>query len=350
MNCRYDTALEPGILIRQFVAYPPEGFDAAQLPSGVPVFVTDFDLTTTLDKSLGQRLKALPGHRHWQRWLHWRTRFVGCTATEYMPLPHAADPQALVDDILRRHAGDSRLLIVKDLALDSPLLGVRENRQAAAFADALAHNGFVLLEGMPLAWVAIDFESVDEYLARLSASRRKDIRRKLNARAGLDIRCLETGHPWFDDGAVRRCYALYLNVHAQSQVHFDLLSEAFFKSLLQDRNSSGRMFLYYDDRELIGWNLCYLYEGKLVDKYVGFRYPQAREHNLYFVSWIHNLQYALDEGLSHYVAGWTDSRIKRYLGASITPTWHAVRARNPLLRALLRRCAHLFQGEADGGG
>src|SRR5690606_26239254 len=89
MNCRYDTALEPGILIRQFVAYPPEGFDAAQLPSGVPVFVTDFDLTTTLDKSLGQRLKALPGHRHWQRWLHWRTRFVGCTATEYMPLPHA---------------------------------------------------------------------------------------------------------------------------------------------------------------------------------------------------------------------------------------------------------------------
>jgi len=350
MNGRYDTALEPGTLVRQFVAHPPQGFEAALSAAGVPVFLADYDLTTTLDEAMCQRLRALPGHRRWQHWLRWRTRFVGCTATEYMPLPHGVDPQALVAELLERHGRDSRLLIVKDLAVDSPLLGVRENRHAGAFVEALREAGFVLLEGMPLAWVAIDFESVDEYLSRLSASRRKDIRRKLRARDGLDIRCLETGDAWFDEAAVRRCHELYLNVHAQSQVHFDLLTGDYLRALLQDRDSSGRMFLYFEADTLIGWNLCYLYEGKLVDKYVGFLYPQARERNLYFVSWMHNLQYALDQGLGHYVAGWTDSRIKRYLGASITPTWHAVRARNPLLRAVLRRCAYLFQGEADGGG
>ncbi|MFT3800147.1 MAG: peptidogalycan biosysnthesis protein [Burkholderiaceae bacterium] len=350
MSGRYDTALEPGALVRQFVVHPPQGFEAGFSTSGLPVFLADYDLTTTLDERIGRRLRSLPGYRRWRRWLRWKTRFVGCTVTEYMPLPHEADPQALVAELVADHGRDSRLLIVKDLALDSPLLGARENRLAAAFADALARGGFVLLEGMPLAWVAIDFGSTDEYLARLSASRRKDIRRKLRAREGLDIRCLETGNAWFDDSAVRRCYALYLNVHAQSQVHFDLLTFEFFEALLQDRDSSGRMFLYFEGDTLIGWNLCYLYEGKLVDKYVGFLYPQARERNLYFVSWMHNLQYALDQGLGHYVAGWTDSRIKRYLGASITPTRHAVRARNPLLRALMRRFAHLFQGEADGGG
>ncbi|MCL7714003.1 peptidogalycan biosysnthesis protein [Stenotrophomonas mori] len=350
MSCRYATALEPGALLRQFVAHPPQDFEAALSVSEVPVFLADYDLTTTLDEALAQRLRSLPGYPRWRHWLRWTTRFIGCTATEYLPVPYQAEPQALVEALVQRHGRDARLLIAKDLALASPLLGVRENRQAAAFAEALAQNGFVLLEGMPLAWVAIDFGSLDEYLSRLSASRRKDIRRKLRARDALEIRCLETGDAWFDDAAVRGCHALYLNVHAQSQVHFDLLTEAYLKALLQDRDSSGRMFLYFEDDTLIGWNLCYLFEGKLVDKYVGFLYPQARERNLYFVSWMHNLQYALDHGLGHYVAGWTDSRIKRYLGASFTPTRHAVRARNPLLRALLHRCAHLFQGEADGGG
>ncbi len=350
MNARYDTALEPGSLVRQFVAHPPQGFVAAFSAADVPVFLAHYDLTTTLDESLCRRLRALPGYRRWRQCLRWRTRFIGCTVTEYMPLPHGIEPRALARDLLGRHGRDSRLLIVKDLALGSPLLGVRENRHAVAFAEALREAGFMLLQGMPLAWVAIDFQSIDEYLSRLSASRRKDIRRKLRARDGLEIRCLETGDAWFDDAAVRHCHALYLNVHAQSQVDFDLLGDDFFKAILQDRNSGGRMFLYLEAGRLIGWNLCYQFEGKLVDKYVGFLYPQARARNLYFVSWMHNLQYALDQGLSHYVAGWTDSRIKRYLGACTTPTWHAVRARNPLLRELLKRCAHRFQGEADGGG
>lgn len=350
MSCRYETALEPSALVQHFVAYPPQGFKASVLPPGLPVFHAEFDLTTTLDEGVSEKIKCLPGYRRWQKWLRWKTCFVGCTATEYMPLPQVADPEALVGDILEAHGDDCRLLVVKDMALDSPLLSVRDNRHSAAFVDALKARGFVLLEGMPLAWVAIDFQTIDEYIARLSASRRKDIRRKMKARDGLDIRCVDTGDAWFDEDAVRRCYALYLNVHAQSDVHFDLLSEDFLGALFRDGNSSGRMFLYFANGELICWNLCYVYEGKLVDKYIGFKYPQAREFNLYFVSWVYNLQYALDHSLSHYVAGWTDSRIKRYLGASITPTWHAVWARNSLLRMVLRRCAHLFQGEADGGG
>lgn len=349
MGRRYETALEPAQLVDQFVAHPPEGFDARMTEAGLPVFVADYDLTTTLDEGLAGRLRSLPGYASWRRWLNWRTCFVGCTTSEYLPLPNGAD-EAMVAGLLREHGRRCRLLVMKDIALESPLLDVRANRGSAAFVDALQRNGFVLLEGMPLAWVAIDFPSIDDYLARLSSSRRKDIRRKMKARDRLVIRCVDTGDDWFDAAALQECYALYLNVHAQSEVHFDLLSKPFLDGLLRDRNSGGRMFLYFADDQLIGWNLCYVYEGKLVDKYIGFLYPQAREHNLYFVSWMYNLQYALDEGLSHYVAGWTDSRIKRYLGATVTPTWHAVWARNGLLRLVLRRCARFFQSEADGGG
>lgn len=343
----FSTALEPESLVGHFLAHPPQDFTAQRSASGMPVFQARFDLLTTMDDALRRRIAALPLYRRWGRLLRWRTRFAGCTVTEYTPLPSHAAPAALADELLAAYGRECALLIVKDLPQESPLLDVDANAQARAFAAALAERGFVLLEGMPLAWVRIDFESLDGYLARLSAARRKDIRRKLRARERLTVETLATGAACFGDAAlVDEFYALYANVHAQSEIHFDLLDKAFFCAVLQDACSGGLVFTYRSAGQLIGWNLCYEYAGMLVDKYVGFAYPQAREHNLYAVSWMHNLEHARERGLSHYVAGWTDAPIKRYLGATLSMTRHAVYLRNPLLRALLRRCSHWFEGEA----
>ena len=341
----FSTALEPAALVEQFLAHPPVGFAAESSPSGVPTFLAQFDLLTTADAALRQRITGLPLYRLWGRLLRWRTRFAGCTVTEYTPLPvRAADEMA--DELLASYGRECALFIVKDLPQDSPLLDVTANRQADAFAAALAARGFVLLEGMPLAWVPVDFDSTDAYLAKLSASRRKDIRRKLRARERLQIDAMPTGAPCFAEAdVVGEYYALYRNVHAQSEIQFDLLGEAFIAALLRDADSAGLVFTYRSGGRLIGWNLCYEYAGKLVDKYVGFAYPQAREHNLYAVSWMHNLDYACARGLSHYVAGWTDAQAKAHLGAQLSLTRHAVYLRNPLLRALLRRLAHRFEGE-----
>lgn len=342
----FATALEPAALIEHFLAHPPAGFTAQRLPSGMPTFLARFDLLTTLDAVLRRRLTALPLYRRWGRLLRWRTRFVGCTVTEYAPLPAHAAPDALAEELLRAHGRECALLIVKDLPHASPLLGAAANAQADAFAAALAARGFVVLEGMPLAWVPIDFESVDDYLARLSAGRRKDIRRKLRARARLQVDVVPTGASCFADSAVvDEYYALYRNVHAQSEIQFDLLEEGFFRALLQDAASAGIVFAYRSAGQLIGWNLCYEFAGMLVDKYVGFAYPQAREHNLYAVSWMHNLDYARERRLSHYVAGWTDAQIKAYLGAQLSHTRHAVYLRNPWLRAWFRRVANHFEGD-----
>jgi hypothetical protein len=84
----------------------------------------------------------------------------------------------------------------------------------------------------------------------------------------------------------------------------------------------------------------------LIDKYIGFDYPAAHEHDLYAVSWFHNLEHALARRYRYYVAGWTDAEIKRRLGARFTPTLHAVRVRNPLLRALLRLSKRWFESDA----
>jgi predicted N-acyltransferase len=338
--------LEPDALLAQFMAHPPIGFAVEISPQGMPCFVAPFDLLTTADDALRQRVTALPLYRWWGRALRWRTRFAGTTVSEYAPLPRAVSPLALAQGLKAAYARECRLLIVKDIAQDSPLLSDADNAQASAFASACEAEGYVLLEGQALAWVPIDFASGDDYLSRLSSSRRKNIRRKLRSRADLEIETVRTGDPRFDDDAtLREFYTLFDNVYAQSEIHFDRLSEDFFRALLRDPQTDGVVFVYRHAGRMIGWNLCYEEGGKLIDKYIGFAYPQAREHNLYFVSWMHNLDYARQRGLTHYVAGWTDPQVKSFLGARMTFTRHAVYARNPLLRALLRRLGGHFESD-----
>lgn len=343
------TRLEPERLLGHFLAHPPEGFAAEMAGGGLPAFTAPFDLLTTAEPELLQRLARWPGQSLWRPWLRLRTRFIGATNTEYLwlpPLPGRDDAAALAQRLRREQGRRCPLLIVKDLPDESPLLPVEANRQAAAFARALAEEGFVLMEGQALAWVPIDFDSIDAYLARLSRGRRRDLRRKLRSRADLSVETLAAGAPAFDDEAtIDAFYALYLNVYAQSEIHFDRLSRDYFRALLRDGDSGGVVFVYRHQGEMIGWNLCYEHAGMLVDKYIGLRYPQAREHNLYALSWFENLDYALRRNLDAYVAGWTDPQVKRQLGARFAFTRHAVYARNPLLRAILRRVSTWFESD-----
>lgn len=339
--------LEPEALLAHFRHHLPLGFaPLAGAPPELPAFVAPFDLLTTADDGLKQRLRRLPGWGWWSRWLRIRTAFVGSTVTEYATLPHAADPAALVAGLRTGPARGFRLCIIKDIAQQSPLLPAVDNAHADALVAACRSQGFVVVEGQALAYVPIDFADADAYLACLSYSSRKNLRRKLRSRAGLTITTLPTGPAFADDALVDAYYALYRQVYAQSEVHFDELSRGFFAAVLRDAAAGGVVFAYHAEGALVGWNLCFVHGGKLIDKYIGFAYPQARQHNLYFVSWMVNLEYAVAQGLQFYVAGWTDPEVKAQLGARFTFTRHAVYIRNPLLRALGRRCAHWFESDS----
>jgi hypothetical protein len=340
--------LEPPELVRHILSHPPVGFIASHLAGEVPGFVAPFDLLTTADLSLRRRVERMPGARWWRSWLRWSTQFVGTTASEYLVLPRNSEVAILPARWVAEWAGATRLLIVKDIPESGELLFPGEGESAKALAEACRKAGYLLVEGQALAYVAIDFSTPAEYLSRLSAARRKDIRRKLKVRPRLRVEVLSTGSPEFSDSSFRQeLYELYLAVYAQSEVHFDLLTAEYFAAVLQDSSLEGRLFLYWSVDGLIGFNLCFLHEGKLIDKYVGFRYPAAREYNLYAVSWMENLEYALAKGCTHYVAGWTDPEIKAYLGASFTFTRHAVYVRQTALRAFLRRFSHLFESDRN---
>lgn len=345
MDC--SNLVEPGALVRHFQAHPPQGFKPLQ-GLAAPAFEAPFDLLTTADEDFKARLRSLPLYRHWSRWLRIRTGFVGTTVTEYAPLPGSScTPQAFAREVRSMLGHRFALAIIKDIPQQSPLLSEAENAYAQALEQACADQGFLLLEGQALAYVPIDFPSIDAYLGRLSSSRRQNLRRKLRSQAEVEVQILPTGSAQFDEARLAAYYQLYEHVYAQSALHFDRLTPAFFSALLRDAASGGVVFEYRrrSSGALLGWNLCYQHQGRLVDKYIGLAYPEARELNLYFLSWIENLAYALSQGLSHYVAGWTDPEVKRSLGAKFTFTRHAVYVRQPVLRAIARRLAGRFESD-----
>ncbi|KJV29639.1 GNAT family N-acetyltransferase [Luteibacter yeojuensis] len=337
--------LEPDALLGHFERHPPHGFTPARAVDGAPLFTTRFDVLTTADEGLRRRVAALPFQALLKRLLGVRTCFAGTTVSEYALFHGGSQPAKVAADWARCHGRTQPLFIVKDLAVDSPLTSAVERAWTRRFMDAAREHGYVIVEGQALAYVAIDFASIDEYLSRLSHSRRKNLRRKLRSRARLEIATVRTGEAFASDAVVDAFYALFENVHAQGEVQFDKLSRAFFAAAL--REPGGVVFTYRHAGQLVGWNLCYEHGGKLLDKYVGFAYPQARELDLYFVSWFVNLEYALARQLTHYVAGWTDPAVKASLGASFHLTRHAVYLRNPVLRAVLSRFARHFEADSE---
>lgn len=338
--------VEPNRLVDAFLKHPPQDFQASTLDNSLYYFVTNFNLLTTLDAPVRQKIESLVGYHYWKKIVHFPTRFIGTTVTEYTPIPQDTSSETLIDTI-KKNSHEHSLTIIKDLPLSSPLLTQEENQASAALIGSAKEAGFLAVEGQALAYVEIDFNDREDYLSRLSKSRRKNLKRKLRSLDELNVEIHQTGDHYFNHTErLEQLYTLYLAVYEQSEIHFDLLSKAFFQEILQDSQSGGRVFMYWKGETLIGYNICYVYEDKLVDKYIGLNYPLALDYNLYFISWFVNLDYAKSQHLKYYVAGWTDPEVKAQLGAKFTFTQHLVWVKSPLLRFILKRFRHLFEADA----
>lgn len=343
---KYLNQLEPNSLISHFLQHPPYDFNAWLTCEQVPLFDATFDLLTTAEDDFKAKLDKIPGKKWWHKLIKIKTLFVGTTVSEYALFNAEITPDKFVESLKQEYASKYPLIVVKDIPYESPLQSDFANQYDQQMITALKQQGFIELEGQALAWVAIDFVDIDDYMSRLSYKRRKNFRRKLKSRQNITIDVVHCGDDcFFDEETLKQYYQLYLNVFAQSEIHFDKLSEDFFKALLQDKTTNSVIVTYRHDGKLIGYNICFIENNALVDKYIGFDYPAAREFNLYYISWFYNLEYALQHGLKRYIAGWTDPKVKADLGATFTFTKQLVYIRNPLLRAILKRLSSHFESD-----
>lgn len=211
------------------------------------------------------------------------------------------------------------LLAVKDASHSDP-------QWLQACHDAGLHS----MPGLPGAELPISFNSLDAYLGTLGKSTRKDLRRTLRTQ-GPSIewrREVEDLLP-----VMMQLYEATLN---RSDLKFERLPAAYFRQVLEQLDERAACVLYWLGEDLVAFNLVLLDEQRLVDKFFAHDLSRTRQHNLYMRSWLANVDYCIEHGLTIYACGQAGYAGKLRLGCSFTGNTVFFRHRNRWINGLLR--------------
>jgi predicted N-acyltransferase len=313
------------------------------LRAAVPAFVTDYRLDTTLSGALKRLADWLT--RRFPRLLRQKMLSLGSPVSEvchlgFAPGTTTKEQLELLGEILARteifaQENRVRMIAVKDASA----------AQDALWAAAARAHGLRRQPGLPTAFIDVHFASVNDYLATLSKATRKDIRRKLKGAEGLRTQ-------WRDsiDGIEDEVMRLYKSTRANAQFSFEELTPAYFHGVLREMGGRARCATYWLGERLVAFNLV-LHDGKrLIDKFLGMDYAVAREHNLYFYTWIENVRRCIDLNVGIYQSGQGLHALKRRLGSRLSANWLWYRHRNRVVDAifaLVERIARLDRQDPE---
>ena len=80
----------------------------------------------------------------------------------------------------------------------------------------------------------------------------------------------------------------------------------------------------------------------MIDKFIGMRYPVAREHNLYVRSWMENVRYCLAHGIGQMQTGQTAYTSKVRFGSRLDPRWIYFKHRRPFWNWVFAKAAPML--------
>lgn len=229
-------------------------------------------------------------------------------------------------DALDDHAREEGASLVawKDLA----------QAEAQAFEPLLAREGFSRLGSLPVAVLDLPFAVEADYIATLSAATRKDIRRKLGKASAVRVEMRGSIAGMEDEIA-----ALYESTRARSGLDYgdlERLPQDYFRGVDAALGERALFVLYWVGGTLAAFNLLLVETDRVIDKFLGMRYPLAREHNLYVVSWMTNVRYCLQHGIGLLQSGQTAYASKLRFGSRLVPSSIFVRHRRRVLNWALR--------------
>lgn len=295
-----------------------------RLVAAAPGFLTEYRLDTTVQGPIRRLTSALyavaPGL------LTLKLASLGSPVTETASLglrPDTPDHPSLCGALYRgleQHARRKgvRLLAVKDIP------GAATDARIAARRSKLNP-----MSSLPTAVLRLEgLASEDDYWASLSHATRKDLRRKLKkSRATVErVRDVAPHAQTID--------RLYTATRDRAEMQFEDLNWRYFQAVVDRLGDAAALFLYTVDGEAIAFNLLVGRDGVWVDKYFCAD-ARGPDHNLYFVSWIHNVRFVLGERGRRLVAGQAAYDAKLRLGCGLEPTTIFFRHTLPPVNAVL---------------
>ena len=234
-------------------------------------------------------------------------------------------------DALDQHAKSigAGLLALKDIG----------ETDTGQFADPLRDAGYAKVNSLPHA--ITDLPATEEaYIASLSTNTRSSFRRKLKSAKKLNVEYRRNVDDLDDE-----LMSLYEETRMQSGLDYgelERLPPGYFADVLRNLNGSdphqdrAGILLFWLDATLIGFNLLLYERRKVIDKFIGRRYPVSKDYHLFFVGWMENVRIALARGAGQLQSGQTHYEVKVRLGSRLSSSYLFFRHRNRAINLLLR--------------
>lgn len=306
-------------------------FESEEAVLIAPVFVMDYALDTTVQGKLKvctTRLRSL-----FPALMNLRLLCVGSAVTDSAQIGFNSSLNAEIIQTLNK-----KLEEVARLEKAS-VIAFKDVKEAdlVQLKSPLQDLGYSVVDNMPVAKNSINFNSLDDYLASVSYSTRKGLRRKMKSFSQLRIEEHDGMPPQLDE-IVR----LYLNCYEKSELKFEKLTYDFFKKLSILMPNNCRFVLYYFDNKLIGFNCLLHGNGVLMDKYIGLDYAKSLDVNLYSLSWLHNITMCIRDGFHTFQSGQAAYETKLSLGATLDQTYIMFKHRNQLINPFLKLASRVL--------
>jgi hypothetical protein len=318
---------------------PPPGFrlgaisvnEGDRILAVAPIFQVDYRLDTPLQGGL----------RRITNWVHARLpglmslSVIGigspmsdnCTVG-FLPglAPH--ERASVFAAMLDRLAQEARAHRISLLAIKG--LG----RLACELGQTLGEHGYLRTTTVPVAMLPLPFGTFDAWLNTLPKKERIYFRKKLKSAADLKIEYRTS-----IKGLEAQIVALFEATLAQSKVDyggFDRLDAGYFSNVVDRLGEGMQMMLCWKGDELISFQLCLIGQECIINKQLGMKYPEAREHNLFFVNWLMLVRYAIEKGIRLIEMGATTYATKLLFGGYLERRWLYFRCRWSMATAVIR--------------
>jgi hypothetical protein len=131
-----------------------------------------------------------------------------------------------------------------------------------------------------------------------------------------------------------RIYQLYQDTVARSPMALGVHKRLFF-DIICERVPGAEYTLYFVQEELVAFNLLFVKQEALVDKYFCMDYGLGRKYNLYFLSWLENIRTCVERKIPLYLMGQGTEKTKAHLGATFIPSFILFKHRQPVFDRLL---------------
>jgi len=199
-------------------------------------------------------------------------------------------------------------------------------------------RSFNRVQCLPCARLPITFRSLEEYVSGLSRNTRKDLRRKL--RVSHEVRVIRSRNisPFLG-----RIDGLYRQTVERCPMALGVHNRLFFEKVCE-RVPGAEYTLYFVREELAAFNLLVVKKEAMVDKYFCMDYELGRKYNLYFLSWLENVRYCVEQGIPLYHAGQGAEKTKARLGALSIPSLILFKHRRRAIDRFLMEHQALIEG------